>query len=90
MINCFFQRIPRAKIQVILRNHIPRIRDHLIDQILVEKILLSGAHFIQNGLKPEQLIAFRLVVKESGQRCNIQLVRIRKLHLSLLTFTRLD
>jgi len=28
---------------------------------------------MQNSLKPEQLVAFRLVIEQAGQACNIQL-----------------
>ena len=51
---------------MILRHHIPGVGDHIVDEFLKTNLLLPLADMIQNRLKPEQLVALRLVIEEAG------------------------
>lgn len=59
----FFQRIVRIKIQVILRHHIPCIRNHFMNQLFISKDAPALHNPGNNRLKPEQLVAFTFIVK---------------------------
>ena len=58
---------------MILRHHVPGVGDHIVDEFLKTNLPLPFADMIQDRLKPEQLVAFRLVIEQAGQACNIQL-----------------
>ena len=51
---------------MILRHHVPGVGDHIVDEFLKTDLLLPPADMTQNRLKPEQLVAFRLVIKQAG------------------------
>lgn len=66
IIDRFLQLIPGAQVEMILRHHVPGVGDHIVDEFLKTNLLLPLADMIQNRLKPEQLVALRLVIEEAG------------------------
>ena len=65
MVDRFLQRVPRSKVKMIFRDHIPGICDHLIDQILVQYICRTGTYLSQDRLKPEQLVALCFIIEQA-------------------------
>ena len=51
---------------MILRHHVPGVGNHIVDEFLKTNLLLLLADMIQDRLKPEQLVAFRLVIEQAG------------------------
>ena len=66
----------RAEMQLVARHGVPRVADHLVDNLFEADVAFLGRQQVEDRLQPVELVALRRIVQHTRELTRIQIVPV--------------
>ena len=66
----------RAEMKLVARYGVPRVADHLVDDLFEADVALLGRQQVEDCLQPVELVALRRIVQHTRELARIQIVPV--------------
>ena len=66
----------RAEMQLVARHGVPRVADHLVDDLFEADVAFLGRQQVEDRLQPVELVALRRIVQHTRELTRIQIVPV--------------